>query len=102
MLVLPSRDINREDNSLIDMLRLAFAITGRIFLIASDAVTTLNESSRSSILSSFFVNIGIKANLVLSKTSNASFRGEPISRGITELSIICDAGDSLDNQNLEC
>src|SRR5215831_15197631 len=59
MLVLPSRDINREDNSLIDMLRLAFAISGRISLIASDAVTTLNESSRSSILSSFFINIGI-------------------------------------------
>jgi len=39
--------------------RLAFAISGRISLIASDAVTTLNESSRSSILSSFFINIGI-------------------------------------------
>src|SRR5215469_15442668 len=82
--------------------RLAFAISGRISLIASDAVTTLNESSRSSILSSFFINIGIKANLVLSKTSNASFMGESISRGTTELSIICDAffADSLDNQSL--
>src|SRR5215831_5020471 len=59
--------------------RLAFAISGRISLIASDAVTTLNESSRSSILSSFFINIGIKANLVLSKTSNAFFMGESIS-----------------------
>src|SRR5215831_5416474 len=91
MLVLPSMDINREDNPLIDMLRLASAISGRISLIARDAVTTLNESARLSILSSFFVNIGTEANLVLSKTSNACFMGESISRGITELSIICDA-----------
>ena len=67
MLDLPLTDNNWEANSFTDILRLAFAISGKMAL-ASDAAI-LKEGPPST--SSLFATMGTKANPVVLKTSNA-------------------------------
>lgn len=91
MLVLPSVDTNIEEICFIGTVMLAFAIRGRISLIASVASTTselLFISYSLPFSSSVFATIGTKANLVLSKISSALLNIESFSNTSKLLFII--------------